>query len=271
MTTQTHPLHGPSGYRLDIDHAKRAEIMAGASPYSRFVDASVVKAAEFDIAAMDPRGWMRSETQARSDCQGFANAALGEGAFTIATGRVIQFSPHYSYRVSQEFDGIQGDNGSSISAGIKVAMRGFCPLKDCPYPSYYGSPITDAMRQAAKAYHASDYAMPRTYQEMLAWMLAGKGPVEWGTRHGFTGSGNVLTNWQPGPGHATTFVAPSVRKDSEGNHYLWLWNSGYPIPGWYEVSPYATQRALDDNYTVTAGITGLTFPKQDSAGYQPMG
>lgn len=271
MTSQSHPLHGPSGYRLDIDHDKRAELLAGAVPFASIVDATVVKAADFDIAAMDPRNWLREEQQARSDCQGFADATMAECGFTVATGRVIQFSPHYCYRVSQEIDGIRGDNGSSISAGIKVAMQGIATLDVCPYPSYYDSPITDAMRQAAKAYHGTQYAMPRSYQEILAWLLAGKGGINWGVRYGFTGSGNVLTNWQPGPGHATCLVAPSTRQDSEGNHYIWMWNSGYPIPGRYEVSPYSIQRACDDQYTVCGGVTGLVYPKQDSADYKPMG
>lgn len=266
-----------SGWIREMDLARRAELEATA------MDDAVVRRFcgenENLPDVIDPREWCRKETQARSDCAGFAHTAAAESTYVLATGRLIQFSQHFAYREAQRLDGIRGDNGSTISGHLRVGREiGCCPYDACPYPGSYNSPITDAMRQAASPYKIGGHIYARSYDQVKQWIQTAQGGLHWG----------LGWRWQPlggsgansfvlerflgrGPGHATALLGLSERKDRSGRPYIWLWNSGYPVPGWYEVSPDAIEGACQTQDTVTIGYSKLSTPAPKRFEYSALG
>ena len=258
-----------TGYLIELDNDKRsvweklAKSLAAVMTYAANTERPKV---------IDPRIWHRQEVQKRSDCQGFSSSSVGEAAYTNATGQVTQFSPHFSYRVSQEIDGIKGDKGSTISGGYEAANRfGLCPLVDCPYPTSYSSAITPAMKAKALSYRIGSFAVCKTYTEVMACLIGGMG-VNVGLGWSFSGPSQfVLTSLSGnGPGHATGWLGHSERLDKLGRPYIWCANSGFPIPGWYEISPDAVSKALDHKYTVALAMSRLSHPEPEPILYSPL-
>jgi hypothetical protein len=259
-----------TGYLLELDNEKRPDWSAGVK--SLVLCMSYAAKAERP-AEIDPRRWHRQEWQKRSDCAGHASTSVGEAAFASQTGQVIQFSPHYAYRTAQQVDGIRGDNGATISGCVTAAMkRGLCTLAGCPYPKTYDSPISSEMDRIAADYKIGSYGEPKTYDEVIACILSGMG-VHMGCGYDFSGpGGNVLTQFRGrGPGHATAWLGYSPREDKAGRNYIWKANSGYPVPGFYEVSPDAVQRCLDHPSTVALSMSRLSTPAPAGVLYDPLG
>lgn len=258
------------GYLWELDNEKRPDWSAKAKSLLPLMAAANNMERPLEI---DPRKWHRQEWQKRNDCAGHGSTSTGEAAFTGETGRVIQFSPHYSYRKAQVIDGIRGDNGATISGCVESAMKdGLCPLPYCPYPDTYNSPITKEMDLAAADYKIGSYGECKTYDEIMACFFARMG-VHWGLGYDFSGpGGNVLERFSGrGPGHATALLGYSTRKDKRGRNYLWMANSGYPTPGFYEVSPDAVQKALDQPRTVALSMSRLSMPMPAPVRYAPLG
>lgn len=90
-------------------------------------------------ANADPLGVVNIKNQGSiGSCQGQSLAKCFQICYYLATGRVINFSAMAAYVISQEYDRIRGDNGSTLSGGQKVATdNGLCLEKDWPYPSRY--------------------------------------------------------------------------------------------------------------------------------------
>ena len=71
-------------------------------------------------------------------CQGHSLALIFTICYYLATGRIEMFSRAAGYYLSQRKDGINGDRGSTLSAGQWVATtHGMCLESDWPYPSSY--------------------------------------------------------------------------------------------------------------------------------------
>jgi hypothetical protein len=258
------------GYLWDLDIEKKPDWSAGAK--SLMACMAFAENAERP-EEIDPRKWHRQEWQKRNDCAGHGSTSTGEAAFTHQTGLVIQFSPHYSYRKAQIIDGIRGDNGATISGCVESAMKdGLCPLQYCPYPANYSSPITQEMDERAADYKIGSYGEVHQYDEVIACLISGLG-IHWGLGYDFSGpGGNVLDRFSGrGPGHATALLGYSTRKDKRGRNYVWLANSGYPTPGFYEVAPDAVQKALDQPRTVALSMSRLSYPMPAPVRYAPLG
>ena len=259
-----------TGLLLDLDNEKRPDMLKLAKPLT----AMLAYAADNEKPkTIDPRQWHRAERQKRNDCQGFSASSVGEAAYTGSTGRVIQFSPHFCYRTAQEIDGIRGDNGSTISGGYEAAHKyGMCPLDACPYPANYSSAITAEMRSKASAYKIGSFAVCNDYDDVVACLIGGMG-VNWGLGWDFSGSEkNVLTKFTGnGVGHATCLLGYSERLDKLGRPYIWLFNSGYPVPGWYEVSADAVNKALAHKRTVAMAMSRLDYPAPEPRTFNPLG
>lgn len=60
-------------------------------------------------------------------CQGQSLAKCFQICYFLATGRALNFSAMCGYIIAQQFDGIRGDRGSTLSGGQLVATRhGMC-------------------------------------------------------------------------------------------------------------------------------------------------
>ena len=71
-------------------------------------------------------------------CQGQSLAKCFQICYFLATGNIIEFSAMAGYILAQQYDGIRGDRGSTLSGGQKVATEhGICREKAWPYTGEY--------------------------------------------------------------------------------------------------------------------------------------
>ena len=253
-----------SGYRIDLeDHEWLAS-------HARLW--SAVPGLEFaPPKSMDPRPWYKVENQGnQGSCQGCSLAANGELGFYHASGSIIQFSKQWAYIKSQELDGIRGDQGSTCTAGIKVAtQQGLCPESVWPYPN----PVRyDRNEPANAASEAANYKLDQhvrfeadSYQRAFDWIVSG------GTLHmGFVWTSQMANlgpvcerlslGTQGMGGHSTAILGYSERKDRTGRNYLLWANShgkGWGKDGWCELAPDAYHDLFGHRWTEVLGLRAM--------------
>ncbi len=79
-------------------------------------------------------------------CQGQSLAKCFQICYFLATGRVLNFSAMCGYIIAQQYDGIRGDRGSTLSGGQLVATsHGMCLERYWPDTKTYDTrPKTDS-------------------------------------------------------------------------------------------------------------------------------
>lgn len=112
-------------------------------------------------------------------CQGQSLAKCFQICFYLATGRVLNFSAMCGYIIAQQYDGIRGDQGSTLSGGQKVAtVHGMCLEKFWPYTGQYDRRIkTDRFPFMLKS--AQPTNDPDEIREALALGLPVQTGVAW--------------------------------------------------------------------------------------------
>jgi len=132
--------------------------VTGTMPYS-FGDYQNSLPPRVDVR-LDPKfaqSWMRVENQGPvGACQGYGLVACVEYLYGVLTGQIVQLAPLYAYLMSQFFDGIRGDRGSTLSGGTKVLLQTrLCLLSEYPrersYPRNGYKDIPQSAIDAAKA------------------------------------------------------------------------------------------------------------------------
>lgn len=117
--------------------------------------------------------WLNLQYQGNQGaCQGHALAHCFSVALTQRYSIQADFSRGGAYYLSQKFDGISGDRGSTLAGGQKVAESGLCLEKEWPYPSRYNP------RQPESANGKLNVTMPgskRVKDPDLAWELLAAG------------------------------------------------------------------------------------------------
>ena len=99
---------------------------------------------EVDIPDEVDFTWHSQESQMRQgSCQGHSLTSCLEGCYWIDTAgkKPPALSRNFAYRASQMEDGITGDNGSTLSAGVKTAYKGICEEHWFPYTETYSRHI----------------------------------------------------------------------------------------------------------------------------------
>lgn len=132
--------------------------ITGTMPYS-FDDEHLSLPSRVDVREdeMFTKSWMRVENQGGvGACQGYGLIHCVEYLYAVLTGQIVQLSPMYAYLLSQFFDGIRGDRGSTLSGGTKALMQmKLCLLSEYPrersYPSNGYKDIPQSAIDAAKA------------------------------------------------------------------------------------------------------------------------
>lgn len=259
-----------SGWNYERDLEMLPKLVASSADVAPLLNADPDAMPE----VIDPRKWHRQETQQRNDCQGFASSSADEASFLLETGSVVQFSPHFAYITAQNIDGIRTDSGSTISGGVEASMEvGACPLDLCPYPASYTRQIPRAAYEAAANYRIQSKAVLTNYDAVRAWIGQGAGGVVWGIMWRFEESSPFVCERFIGgqAPHATAILGYSERKDRSGRPYLWVANSGWPRPGFYEVSPDAVNRAAEDKFTMIVGRSGMAVPAPRPIRFNPLG
>lgn len=89
-------------------------------------------------------------------CQGYGLVSTVEYLYAVITGEVVQLSPMYAYLMSQFYDGISGDRGSTLSGGTKVLEKTGVPLLEAysverTYPRGGYRAVPQSAIDAAKA------------------------------------------------------------------------------------------------------------------------
>jgi len=82
--------------------------------------------------------WLNWQDQGnQGSCQGHSLSHAFQVCLVQEYALQAVFSRAAAYYISQEFDGIKGDRGSTLSGGQKAAASGICLEKEWPYPSRY--------------------------------------------------------------------------------------------------------------------------------------
>lgn len=242
---------------------------------------------------IDPRSFIRVEDQRQiGSCQGNAITSVMEYLERVATSPAMEFdgestrtydklrayldspgtqlSRWWAYRMTQERDGITGDNGSTIAGGVDMASEdGVPPESLCPYPSSgrYESgfvPSREASLEAPKR-KIQSHTVLETYQQVFDYIATGQGAVTFGCSWGVEPVNGIINRFDAGGGgHANAFLGFSKRMDSKGRKFLWdcnSWGTQWGNGGWAEWSPDAVDAMLRHPYSVAVGCSDMTTPE----------
>jgi len=222
----------------------------------------------YDEVAFDPRKVMKVENQGSvGSCQGHALSSCVELCSYIATGDLtLQLSRAAAYYETQRIDGINGDSGSTISGGIKLATAKGIPREelwkysgryDNRRPSNWAEIEKDAENyKVGKSFKMSSYDGVRTFlgsgQGGISIGISWGGEMDRAIVNSFSGSG--------GGGHALALLAISERLDVSGKPYIWMlnsWGSNWGNAGWSEWAPAAVEQMLRHRYTACFGLSDM--------------
>jgi hypothetical protein len=221
----------------------------------------------YEEATADPRDVLKVENQGpQGACQGHAISSVCEWCYILQTQDVnLQLSRAMGYYESQRISNIRGDRGSTISAGVKLAVNtGICEEPLWPYPSRYNARRPsdwDAVVENAGKYRIKSTYQLKSYEAIRTFVGSGQGGVSIGISWGSGMSQPVLERFAPGGGgHAIGLFSLSERKDSNDRPYVWMMNSWGPswgVRGWSEWSPGAIESMMRHRYTVAIGLSDM--------------
>lgn len=260
------------GWRFDEERYEILQSAAIPDPVVRGVFASdweIPKVCDFREAV--PRRSQSSE----GSCQGHAQTYATELVHYFKTGKTIRFSPDFAYYEAQRKDGLLGrDQGSTITGGAWVAKNlGSLEERYMPYTPRYNpqdQPI-DARAKAAP-FQVANFAILRSYRDIVEWYARGLGACWWGIRWGLSeSSAGWVTRFTPGRGGHAIGIGmwgykgekpPSFSSDGLPD-WLWQTNSWTNNPqevslnGFCRITRQAVEAALADPYTVCVGVTDM--------------
>jgi hypothetical protein len=250
---------GTLGYRIDIEDKPKLELR-GMEP-SEVLKAYKDAFPKWEVAA-NPLGVLDILNQSNQGaCQGHSLASIFSSCYFLATGRRKRFSRAAGYYLSQRYDGIRGDNGSTLNGGRKVATEhGMCSEEDWPYPSRYDP---TEPRNAKYVFKLKITKPFRTIKDLLDWIDSGL-PVQTGVFWNDSCSREVVDNWRPGGGgHSTMFWQRTARGNVNNvNSWGGQWNGD----GMHEWTEASIDRALRNNNSTFIGYAPdeMSFPAPEA-------
>jgi len=205
--------------------------------------------------------WHKTENQGPiGSCQGNGLASILE-RLAFVRGQKIQLSRIFAYLASQKIDGLLGsDNGSTISAGGKLALSTGCPLESLTgYPPRYpgrsdiSKILSSANYAAGEEYKAkSIWKVPRNVDECLDFIGGGGGisiGIAWNS--GVIPSDRIIKRF--GPSGRTGGHAMAVLGYTSGGNIIAANSHG---DGRYEWTPEAWIQMLKHSRTAAIGLMG---------------
>jgi hypothetical protein len=122
-------------------------------------------------------------------CQGYSLVHCVEYLYAVLTGQVVQLAPLFAYLMSQYYDGIKSDSGSTLSGGTKVLEKnGLCLLEEYPKErSYPRGGYKDIPQSALEAAKNGPFKMLKTVRfknadEFRAFAGSYAGIIQTGTK-----------------------------------------------------------------------------------------
>ncbi len=217
-------------------------------------------------AVIDPRSWSTMRNQSsEGSCNGHASAAAQEQCHFAQTHDFRQFSPDFMYYRAQQFDGLRGDVGSTVSGAVRVAHEIGALLEErMPYtPRYNPGDVPINANAEAAPFKIATVADLKTYRDIVEWIGKGFGGVWWGCSWNVTPDGQgYIRRWSTGGGgHATALLGYGGPVDADGlPEFVWLknsWGTSFGLSGWAKVTRRAIEDALRQQYTEVAGISDM--------------
>jgi hypothetical protein len=190
-------------------------------------------------------------------CQAQALALIFKICFFLATGRIIEVSRMAAYILSQRKDGIQGDRGSTLSAGQWVATQHGLPYeKDWPYPRSYNASVPQGIAYPFKLVAAQPTRDVELIQEALDLGL----PVQDGIMWDDSVSRTICTDYRGngGGGHSTALW--TKKDDLYRRINSWgMWDGD----GCNENTPRALKQQVEHRFSshVIYAPEGMIFPE----------
>jgi hypothetical protein len=205
------------------------------------------------------------------NCQGHSLTTCCEGAYYMATGGTIAFSRQFAYIGSQKVDNINGDSGSTVSGGVKLATgKGLCREILWPYTgNYHRNPpggSWEACEQDGANYKIGQYSEIKGYDGAFKFIASRLGWVHTGMMWGDTidrqAPSGVIERWSPGGGgHSVAFVGYTPEKtDGQGRPYLInvnSWSTRWGNGGYVLWSPAAFDAMCNHQWSEVVGLHSM--------------
>lgn len=209
----------------------------------------------------DPLGAVSILDQStQAACQGHALAQVFSICYFLATGRKAAFSRAAGYYLSQQKDGIRGDQGSTLSGGQWVATQhGMCLESDWPYPPRY-SPQMPASAKDKFLFRLQTTKPFKDLQSMLDWLEQGL-PIQTGLTWNDSCNEEIVDayNGRSGGGHSTVFWQ---RRSGGDVVNINSWGSSWSGDGCHQWTTGSIEAALKGKWTVFIGYApaGMIYP-----------
>lgn len=203
---------------------------------------------DYPELAFDPRQLLKVENQGGvGSCAGHSLTTNIEYIYALATGgQSIQLSRAMAYYETQRIDGIRGDNGSTISGGVKLAKSiGVCREELWPYRAVYDNRRPqnfEAVKADAANYRIARDVRLKNYDQIRAWLGSGQGGAHTGFPWSRSYEAAVVEqgNRHVVGGHSEAWICLSNRKDGSGRPYVWAigsYSTRSGNNGWREFNP----------------------------------
>lgn len=213
-----------------------------------------------------PEFHVRHNQGSMGSCQGHSITSCVERLLTVGrTHKGTQLSRIYAYLASQQIDGLLGaDRGSTISAGVKIALKGIPTEDRIPYPSparYPGSAKRREILDAWDSHQTAPYAAKSSWKvprdpEAIRQFIAGGGAINLGILwySGIVPRNRVVTRFNSnarGGGHAISILG------YEPDRFTILNSHG---DGLFYVMDDAMMQMLNHSWTAAVGVLGSVEP-----------
>jgi hypothetical protein len=260
-------------WRYDLEDFDLLNAMSEADVISKSACADYAKS---DVPPeIDYRAWLRIEDQLPiGSCQGNSLATSGEIVIYLETGEILQLTRMGAYIWTQELDGINGDEGSTVRNGLNVITKGLCLEKFWTYPQRYTrQPPAPGTRQEAEAnrvYSVVKFFRMTSPDDVITWVESNQGPLHIGISwlSSLSGAGPIVENYsgRSAGGHSVTIAG---YKKLNGDTCPRLINS-HSIRWADKGTTLLKRRVLDGmfsaRYTTMWGMTtakGIVAPRWD--------
>ena len=202
-------------------------------------------------------------------CAGHSLSSVMEWIYVVLHGEAkwFQLSRAMGYYEAQKLSNIRGDRGSTISAGVKLAIdTGLCREELWRYPRSY-SPARpsdySAVLADAKNYTVGSSTQITSYDGYRTFLGAGLGGIHQGIGWNSTVNRKLVDSYSSGGrdgGHSICALCLSTRVDSNGDPYAWIlnsWANTWGQNGWAEWSPTAIKQMLRYQNTTFVGLSDM--------------
>ena len=226
----------------------------------------------YNEVKFDPRKVIKLENQkSLGSCAGHSGSTTLEWIRTIATGVIgHQLSRGGFYFETQRRDGINGDKGSTIENGYKLAKEwGCCDESLWPYPSRYDNRRPDnwdAVCINARKNKISTGLRVTSYESGRVFLGSGQGGIHLGIGWNSSVDRGLVERYSNsgGGGHALAALCLSDRLDDKGRPFWWIansWSERWGQDGWAEWSPTAVSGMLQSRRTVMIAMSDMPAVK----------